>query len=333
MWFTSSAGPYMPTNCLQHILRRAAVAAVLDGALAHLAGERLEGAVLLWTEGRSASSIDGRADHAVDLGVAGRGRSPLAVEHELKARPEPLHLGDAGDHADREEAARGGLLGGVALGDREDALVFSLDPEGGLHRAGVFSRPTVMGVAIPGKRTVSRNESTGNDRRSGTDRPLCERHAMEEPYRKLAFGSEASRIAVRRARAVIRGRLPILARTPSRFEAGRRLKTLLCTADSRAAGRAASSIVARDAYRSTRAAMRAARPSAPPGGPSPRTTTRGHGATARGSDELGFFASQNGFQRVVRDLVQLIARARTSTPACRSCSSATAWAPPSRRRS
>ncbi|WP_437591094.1 lysophospholipase [Sorangium sp. So ce1000] len=41
---------------------------------------------------------------------------------------------------------------------------------------------------------------------------------------------------------------------------------------------------------------------------------RGHGATARGSDELGFFASQGGFQRVVRDLAQLIARARGEHP-------------------
>ncbi|WP_437327688.1 lysophospholipase [Sorangium sp. So ce381] len=41
---------------------------------------------------------------------------------------------------------------------------------------------------------------------------------------------------------------------------------------------------------------------------------RGHGATARGSDELGFFASQGGFQRVVRDLAQLLARARGEHP-------------------
>ncbi|XXT21436.1 alpha/beta hydrolase [Sorangium sp. So ce429] len=41
---------------------------------------------------------------------------------------------------------------------------------------------------------------------------------------------------------------------------------------------------------------------------------RGHGRTARGSDELGFFASQGGFQRVVRDLAQLIDREKGEHP-------------------
>lgn len=41
---------------------------------------------------------------------------------------------------------------------------------------------------------------------------------------------------------------------------------------------------------------------------------RGHGRTARGGGELGFFASQGGFQRVVRDLAQLIAREQEDHP-------------------
>ncbi|WP_437725797.1 lysophospholipase [Sorangium sp. So ce861] len=41
---------------------------------------------------------------------------------------------------------------------------------------------------------------------------------------------------------------------------------------------------------------------------------RGHGRTARARDELGFFASQGGFQRVVRDLAALIAREREEHP-------------------
>ncbi len=41
---------------------------------------------------------------------------------------------------------------------------------------------------------------------------------------------------------------------------------------------------------------------------------RGHGRTARGSGELGFFASEGGFQRVVRDLAQLIAREQEAHP-------------------
>ncbi|XXX78607.1 alpha/beta hydrolase [Sorangium sp. So ce134] len=41
---------------------------------------------------------------------------------------------------------------------------------------------------------------------------------------------------------------------------------------------------------------------------------RGHGRTARESGELGFFASQGGFRRVVRDLAGLIAREREEHP-------------------
>ncbi|WP_437318430.1 lysophospholipase [Sorangium sp. So ce385] len=41
---------------------------------------------------------------------------------------------------------------------------------------------------------------------------------------------------------------------------------------------------------------------------------RGHGRTARERGELGFFASQGGFQRVVRDLAALIAREREEHP-------------------
>ncbi|WP_437999608.1 alpha/beta hydrolase [Sorangium sp. So ce185] len=41
---------------------------------------------------------------------------------------------------------------------------------------------------------------------------------------------------------------------------------------------------------------------------------RGHGRTARERGELGFFASQGGFQRVVRDLAALIAREQAEHP-------------------
>ncbi|KYF77331.1 hydrolase, partial [Sorangium cellulosum] len=41
---------------------------------------------------------------------------------------------------------------------------------------------------------------------------------------------------------------------------------------------------------------------------------RGHGRTARERGELGFFASQGGFQRVVRDLAALIAREQEEHP-------------------
>ncbi|AUX29302.1 MULTISPECIES: alpha/beta hydrolase [Sorangium] len=41
---------------------------------------------------------------------------------------------------------------------------------------------------------------------------------------------------------------------------------------------------------------------------------RGHGRTARDRGELGFFASQGGFQRVVRDLAALIAREQEEHP-------------------
>jgi alpha-beta hydrolase superfamily lysophospholipase len=41
---------------------------------------------------------------------------------------------------------------------------------------------------------------------------------------------------------------------------------------------------------------------------------RGHGRTAQGPDELGFFASQGGFQRVVRDLDLLIAHEKQQHP-------------------
>lgn len=41
---------------------------------------------------------------------------------------------------------------------------------------------------------------------------------------------------------------------------------------------------------------------------------RGHGRTARGVDELGFFASQGGFQRVVGDIAQLIDREKGEHP-------------------
>lgn len=41
---------------------------------------------------------------------------------------------------------------------------------------------------------------------------------------------------------------------------------------------------------------------------------RGHGKTARDSSELGFFASRGGFQRVVTDIAQLIAREKAEHP-------------------
>jgi alpha-beta hydrolase superfamily lysophospholipase len=41
---------------------------------------------------------------------------------------------------------------------------------------------------------------------------------------------------------------------------------------------------------------------------------RGHGRTARWSSELGFFARERGFQRVVRDLEQLIAHEKEENP-------------------
>lgn len=41
---------------------------------------------------------------------------------------------------------------------------------------------------------------------------------------------------------------------------------------------------------------------------------RGHGRTARDDGELGFFASQGGFSRVVRDLAQLIGREKEEHP-------------------
>ncbi|AUX39827.1 alpha/beta hydrolase [Sorangium cellulosum] len=41
---------------------------------------------------------------------------------------------------------------------------------------------------------------------------------------------------------------------------------------------------------------------------------RGHGRTARDRSELGFFASEGGFARVVRDLAQLVAREKEEHP-------------------
>ena len=111
---------------LQDLVGGPAAPPVLHRLLAHLPGERGDGARVFCSRRKVGEGRGGGEDDTFLLGVAQRRGPRVAAEHELEPHAEPLHLGHLGDHADGVQALRGRVLGGVALGDGEDVLVGAL---------------------------------------------------------------------------------------------------------------------------------------------------------------------------------------------------------------